>query len=356
MADRVVMGASALRLLVPLTSPYRWRGGVVEHFDTVLALVTDDDGRTGVGEGTAVAGYSFETPDDVWASVALWLQRLPGRPVPELLTETAQAARRAPFAVAALRGALEHLAGHLEPPRHVPAIPVVGTVRAEDPSGEVDTARRLVEAGYRTLKLKVGNDLDGDLGRVAALQRYVHGARLRLDANQGFGFAEAARFLDRLEPTGIELVEQPLSAAAWDDQRRLHAGSPIPLMLDEAIWTDEDVRRASECADVVKLKVMKSGGADLAHTQARLAQSLGLDVVIGNGVATEVDAFAEAVVHARAGLTTAAEFNGFDKQVVSPVRKPFSLVRGCLDLSACDPPQLDPAVVDRLCVERREAR
>lgn len=72
-------------------------------------------------------------------------------------------------------------------------------------------------------------------------------------------------------------------------------------------------------------------------------------------VATEVGAFAEAIVHARAGLTTAAEFSGFDKQAMSPVRKPFSLVSGCLDLSASDPPEVDPAVLDKLCMQSRDA-
>ena len=128
------------------------------------------------------------------------------------------------------------------------------------------------------------------------------------------------------------------------------------MMLDEAIWTDADIRRAADSADIIKLKVMKSGGADIALAQARLARELGLGVVIGNGVATEVDAFAEAVVHARAGLTMPAEFNGFAKQARSPVRKPFSLAHGGLDISACEAPELDPDAVAQMCVEKRELR
>ena len=64
----------------------------------------------------------------------------------------------------------------------------------------------------------------------------------------------------------------------------------MPLMLDESIGGEEDLRRASGIPNVryVKFKLMKSGSiARLRRLMARAA-ALGLGVVVGNGVAADI--------------------------------------------------------------------
>lgn len=66
MSQAIVSEITGYRLQLPLTVPYRWRGGLIRHFDAVLVVLRSEDGRTGIGEGTPVPGYSFETVEDVW--------------------------------------------------------------------------------------------------------------------------------------------------------------------------------------------------------------------------------------------------------------------------------------------------
>lgn len=349
---RRVVHARALRVHIPLTDPYRWRGGTIECFDSTITVLVDDTGAAGLGEGTAVEGYSAESPDDVWAEVGAALPTLPGSELADSLARTAARVTAAPFAMASVRGALESLSGEVELDADGSPVRVVGTIRPTPRLDEVGAAAALIAAGHRTLKLKIGDDPDGDRRRVDALRPALGAAVLRLDANQGFDPDQAAHFLRGLDPVGIELVEQPVAAGDWTTQQVLTELSPVPLMLDEAIWNDADIRAAAGRASVIKLKVMKSGGVERAVTQARLAQALGLDVVIGNGVATEIDAYAEAVVARRASLTRDTELNGFAKQAVSPVRRPFALTDGVLDLGTVGRPELDEDVADQLCVDR----
>src|SRR5690606_38231605 len=92
-------------------------------------------------------------------------------------------------------------------------VPILGILNETEAGALDDEIERLLAAGYRTLKVKVGFDVDADLARVARIQSCVRGrARLRLDANQGYSAQQAQRFAGSLDPAGIELFEQPCAA------------------------------------------------------------------------------------------------------------------------------------------------
>src|SRR5258707_1385306 len=63
---RSIQSVTLYRLKVPLHVPYRLVFGPVEHFDTVIAEVVDDDGNAGFGEATILTGYTDETIDGSW--------------------------------------------------------------------------------------------------------------------------------------------------------------------------------------------------------------------------------------------------------------------------------------------------
>jgi L-fuconate dehydratase len=72
--------------------------------------------------------------------------------------------------------------------------------------------REAVDAGWDSIKIKVGADLEDDVRR-CALAREVIGPdrRLMIDANQTLGVAEAVRWMDALAPYGIHWFEEPTS-------------------------------------------------------------------------------------------------------------------------------------------------
>lgn len=310
------------RAPVPLTRPYALSFGTIEAFETYYAFV-EAEGRTGAGEVTLLPGYGPETAD----STAAELTRLGAVLAGGVGVESALAdlAGRAPFLASGLRCAFEtwELGGAEFFARALPgAVPLCAFCPGQTPEAAADSARRLAEAGYATLKLKVGRlPPAAEAARVrAAAEAAGAGVRLRLDANQGYRFDDALAVGRELEGlAAVELLEQPFGPGQWREHESLAARIGTPLMLDESVWTEADVRRSADCgARLVKLKLCKHPGLAASLRLAELAQGLGLGLVYGNGVQTALGNHLEAWLHRRIGLTTASEANGFLKAEWSP--------------------------------------
>jgi L-alanine-DL-glutamate epimerase-like enolase superfamily enzyme len=100
----------------------------------------------------------------------------------------------------------------------------------------------------------------------------------------------------------------------WSECERLTSSTSFPIMLDESIWTGEDISRAAACgAKHVKLKLCKHPGMAASVALIEEARRHGLGVVYGNGVQTALGNHLEARVHLTCGLSTAIEANGFVK-------------------------------------------
>ncbi|MGH7684716.1 MAG: hypothetical protein ACREMT_10255 [Vulcanimicrobiaceae bacterium] len=86
-------------------------------------------------------------------------------------------------------------------------------------------------------------------------------------------------------------------------------------MIDEWIVDKASVDRAAAIPGVafVKFKLMKAGGFASLCDLIGHARDLGLKIVLGNGVASDVGCLGEAVVARRLGLDLAGEMNGFLK-------------------------------------------
>src|SRR5690606_2918277 len=104
----------------------------------------------------------------------------------------------------------------------------IGTGRIAD---MVEAARRNLEQGYDTIKVKTGADADAEVAAIRAI-REENGPdfRLKIDANQGWSLREALRFLDRVAPYDIFVVEQPLPAGDLRGAAELRRRTKIPVM------------------------------------------------------------------------------------------------------------------------------
>ncbi len=326
------------RLRVPLQVPYRLSLGTVEAFETLLVEAVTEQGRTGWGEATMLPGYTEERIGEAWRLANAAAPALLGRAMGDARVRAMALHARAPFTATALVSALEMAEGHpvLAPPAgsRVALLAVINASGREALSEEIE--QRLAE-GYRTLKVKVGFEVEGDLERLAFIQERV-GARalLRVDANQGYRRAEAIAFLERLDPAGIELLEQPCAAADWQAAvavAEAARGRGPAIMLDESIFGPGDIERAADlgCAALIKLKLMKMGGlAALIDGLERIA-ARGMGAVLGNGVAGDIGCWMEACV-AAGRLAGAGEMNGFLKPRTRLFELPVRLEAGALAL------------------------
>ena len=80
----------------------------------------------------------------------------------------------------------------------------------------------------------MGKDVEADINRVKAIQTAIAGrATMRIDANRAYVEADACRFAAALDPSGIELFEQPCHAQDWKANANVANVSTVPIMLDE---------------------------------------------------------------------------------------------------------------------------
>ena len=304
----------AVHLHLPLTVPYRLAFGEQTRFDVILVGLRDDADRTGWGEATILPGYTDETVDGGWSVVSDMIEQCR---TAEDVSRAAQArAKTSPFVGTAFLTALDWLDDH-PVLRRKGRFPLLGTVnKKSDDLGALEReVEALIAAGYRTLKVKIGWDVEGDLHQVETVRSITGGrARLRIDGNQGYTRDQAVDFLSRLAPDDIELVEQPCAAGDWGAAVKVKQAATVPVMLDESIYVLDDVARAASlgCADFIKLKLMKLGCLDNLERGLRMIADHGMVAVLGNGVAADLGCWME-VAAGLGNVSTAGEMNGFLK-------------------------------------------
>jgi L-alanine-DL-glutamate epimerase-like enolase superfamily enzyme len=287
--------------------------------------------------------------DGGWAFCCAQAERVVGRKVAEAKLELGASIAASPVASTALITALEMLEG--SPLLCVDGdarIPLLTPFHAGDEADIPDEAERRLVEGFRTFKVKVGKDVDRDLARVRAVQRAVGGrASIRLDANRGYSREDGRRFAAALEPAGIELFEQPCASADWEANAAVAKVSTVPVMLDESIYDLGDIERAAGLDGVgfVKLKLKKLGSVERLKRGLERIRELGMEPVLGDGVAAEIGCWMEACV-ARTTIRNAGELNGFLKPKMRLFKVPLRFEAGALHLGAGFAPEIDRAALE----------
>ena len=341
---------TAHRLAVPLTQPYRLAFGAVERYDTLIVEAADREGRRGLGEATVLTGYTDETMDDCWRVARAVAQELAGGDLAAARSRLAALVVTHPFTATAFGTAVEMIgdSSALQLPRST-SVPLLGLLDAKDEAAMMSETERLLAAGYRTLKFKVGFDAAADAARVRMAQRAVRGrAGIRIDANQGYSADQGIAFVRALEPDGIELFEQPCPAGDWDSHRAVAKATSVPLMLDESIYGMADIEKAAalKCAAYIKVKLMKLGTLEALGLAIERIRELGMRPVLGNGVACDLGCWLEGLVAAR-HIDNAGEMNGFLKVRTPLLAAPLVVRDGALQLEPGYVPRLDPESIAR---------
>lgn len=339
------------RLSLPLAEPYRISQHVYKRFEPFVSEVALADGRTAWGEAGITPGLTHETPQQARNWLIEIAPRLIGASIEAGLVTIESAMPGHAHAASILAAPLEVLAAdravHLDA---AATVPILAPLNGRDETGLAAEIEARLAEGFKTLKVKVGFDVERDLFRVALIQRLVRGrAALRLDANQGFGQEDAVRFATRLDPTGVELFEQPCHMDDWQANAAVAAVSPVPVMLDEAVKGEADIDRAAQIPGVgyVKLKLKKIGGARCVRRALDRIRDHGLEPVLGDGSATDIGNWLEAAV-ARLTVSNAGEMNGFLKLKDPLLAEPLIFRDGAIHLPAGGQPAVALSRVETL--------
>lgn len=137
------------------------------------------------------------------------------------------------------------------------------TIGIDSPERMAATALDFVKRGVRIIKIKLGKNAAEDITRVRLIREAAGPATgLRIDANQGWSYADAVTALQAMGPYKVQFCEQPMRRHEDGLLPALRQQSPIPLMADESVFDHYDARRliAAGACDYVNIKFAKSGG------------------------------------------------------------------------------------------------
>ncbi|MGY0061918.1 mandelate racemase/muconate lactonizing enzyme family protein [Streptomyces sp. LZ34] len=313
------------RLVAPLHTPFVTALAHLTHVSTVVVEIVDRDGRSGFGEAPevwTVTGSSLASSEACVTEVFTPL--LIGRDADDLV-ENCRRVSRAVVGNEPAKAAVDIALHDLAAVRlGVPLVRLLGGSRLVVPTdvslavGTVDSmataAKSRVAEGFDVLKVKVGTDAATDIDRVTAVRQAVGPeVRIRLDANQGWTPREAVRVIRSLEDAGmgVEFVEQPVTyrdvaGLAWVSDR-----VETPIMADESVFDVRDlvevIRRRA--ADLVNVKLAKSGGLSAARTLLELARAQGMGTILGCMLESEIGTGAAASLVAAYGTTMVSDLD-----------------------------------------------
>jgi len=184
------------------------------------------------------------------------------------------------------------------------SIRVNGTIPALDDKSEIE---KIIESfpGVETFKIKVGDNLQADLVRLARVKSLRPKARLRIDVNGNWTVSQAVTHLRAIfENVGpLEYVEQPCATIEELRELKERLITKIPIAGDEVVRkaVDPFAINLNGAVDIVMLKVAPLGGISRAR---RLAEHHKLPVVVSSAL--------ESAVGIHYGLTLAATFKDLE--------------------------------------------
>ncbi len=269
----------------PLARPFAIARETIDHLPLIHVAITAD-GVTGHGEAAGI-DYRGETPETMARVIGQWGagRRTPPSPDQVLADLPAGGARNAIDCAlwdwrAKRAGTPAWRLAGLGEPRPLTSCYTLSL----DMPDEMATGALAAPAGA-VLKLKLGGRDGRDLERVAAVRAVAPAARLVVDVNEGWNFAELEALAGPLGALGVELIEQPLPAGG--DAALAGYRGPVPLCADESF---DEARQLASLAPYrfLNIKLDKCGGLTAGLALARQARAGGFGLFVGSMLGTSL--------------------------------------------------------------------
>ncbi len=286
----------AIRL--PLLRPFIVAYTAYRDMPSIIVKVETDDGLVGLGESVPdqhVTGESWESTYAMLihqlAPVVLGENPFDIERIHQVMNQTVHGA---PAAKAAIDIACYDLMGKTA---GQPVYRLLGgkfhttlsfpyVISILPPEVMAAEAKQAIADGFACLKIKVGADLRTDVQRIRAVRAAVGpDVKLLVDANQGWiNSANTLAVLKQVEDCRIDWIEQPVAAADLDALSDIRRRVSIPVMVDEGLCGESDMREviARKAADKVNIKLMKCGGIYPAVKLVHQAGMAGMECQIGS--------------------------------------------------------------------------
>ena len=147
--------------------------------------------------------------------------------------------------------------------RPIPAYAGGISLGFQEPAALVDEAKLHLAAGYKALKLRLGDNPKDDLARVEAIRKaFGDDLVILTDANTGYSVADARAVMPGLDANGVAWLEEPFPAHDYRSYREAKGYGRVPLAAGENHYTRWEFSRLIDEGDVTILQpdLSKTGG------------------------------------------------------------------------------------------------
>ncbi len=336
----------AIPYRIPYTQPLRFASGEVHHAEHVLVRVHTDDGAVGVADAVPRPFTYGETQAGVVAAITdVLAPPLIGLGLTERERIHARMDRTVgnPAAKAAIDMAVWDALGRT---LGVPVTDLLGgwsdhmrvshMLGFDEPAAMVDEAQRMRdEHGITTFKVKVGrHPVDLDVAVVRALREHFGDAvELYVDGNRGWSAAEAVRAMRRMADLDLLFAEELSPADDVLGRRWSVAQLGVPTIADESATRPAEITREllGGSATALSIKTARTGFTG-SEQCLHLAQGLGVEVVMGNQIDTQLGSACTVAFGAAHRLTSryAGELSNFLDMADDLLTEPLTITDGRL--------------------------
>jgi len=311
----------------------------------VLVRIVTDAGIDGAGEATVLPRWSGET---VWGAQALidrvLALHLVGRDptdIDGIADVMDQATEDNWFAKSAIEMACWDICGKemgkpiyalLGGPVRSLSIACRFSMGAYDPERARKRAFELVEAGFDTIKVKVGTDPARDVERVRVVRSAIGPNRsMVIDANCGYDAKTAISVSQALDDCHVGLFEQPTPRGDFEALAQVRRAIKPQVMADDICF---DLADAVECirhqaCDVISVYPGKNGGIAKSKRIVDYAGLHGVACSIGSNL--EFDIASAAMCHLVVACTN-MKVEKYPGDIMGPDYHAFSVVKEPLEI------------------------
>jgi L-Ala-D/L-Glu epimerase len=295
-----------------LKRPVIMSGGALTGSICVVVKIHTDEGITGIADsGGTSEWYSGETQESIMALIKNYYapKALLGEDpfnIEKILAKLDHIAKNNNQSKAVIDYALHDIMGKK---LGVPVYKLLGgkaidkmamgyVMSVTNIKETVAEATRLVDAGFKMVKVKVGGHPDEeDVEAVHQIYLAVGArAQVQIDANGGWTYFQALQNLKKMERDNITLAEQPVPWWDVDGLARLRRKLNIPIFADESATELKQLMEIiqKDAADGFFIKVAKAGGIRKAKRWSSIARAANLTVMCGCMVGSGLEAAAQA--------------------------------------------------------------
>ncbi|MDR3595448.1 dipeptide epimerase [Clostridium sp.] len=322
----IIKNVEVFEISIPLVTPFKTALRTVDAVNDIVVKITSDAGEAGYGEAAPTAVITGESKESIKSAIINYIKPsiidIEITDLEIIMEKIHNCILKNTSAKAAVDMAIYDLYAQNY---KTPLYKILGgyrneittdiTISVNDIDEMVKDSIKAVKDGFNILKIKVGKESEKDIERITEIRNAVgENIKLRVDANQGWTSKQAVKIISDLEDKNlnIDLVEQPVKYWDLDGMKYVTQNTYTNILADESVFSPLDAVKIIQerAADLINIKLMKTGGIYNALKICDIAEVYGIECMIGCMLESKISVSAAANLGAARKIITMVDLDG----------------------------------------------